>query len=485
MNIIGITAENVKKLKLVQLQFDPKKPIVIISGRNEQGKSTLMDCVEYAMSGGKALKDVEMPIRKGEDHAKVIITTDELIVTRTWTAAGNTYLTVTNKDGWKPSGGAQELLDKLYSSFSFDPLAFSQMKDDKQLEILLKLVKIPIDLNAWAKDRKKIFDERTSVNRDVTDLEGQLKLMVDVPADTPDEELSAAAVLEEQAWAQAVRESNEAARRALENHNQEQRNKAAREREDIQRSIDLASDSELNAREKWSQNNEEIARLQKELSNKLSVKVSVEKDISENETIKFTLMDVLGNMPDLVLPDPESLGLVDPDMTVFAKRISDVEETNRLVRIKKKHQEILTNLSAKKLDADGKTATLLTMDKKKSDALTAAKFPIDGLSFTDTGIIYDGIPFGQCSSAEKLRVSTAMGMAMNPKLKAMFIRDASLLDRGNKSMIEHMAQENGFMVFMEIMDESGKLGIVIEDGEVKSIDGQPFKLEADKEAEKE
>ena len=26
MNIIGITAENVKKLKLINLHFDPKKP---------------------------------------------------------------------------------------------------------------------------------------------------------------------------------------------------------------------------------------------------------------------------------------------------------------------------------------------------------------------------------------------------------------------------------------------------------------------------
>ena len=214
MKIVGLMAENVKKLKLVNIRFEDGKPVITISGANEQGKSTFLDCFEYALSGAKSLKDVSMPIRKGEDHAKVVVETDEIIVTRTWTASGNTYLKVTNKDGWEPTGGAQALLDRLYSAFSFDPLSFSMMKDKDQLTTLLKMVKIPLDLDKWAIERKKVFDERTESNRQKSDLESQINGMVDSVLYVPDEETPVSAVLEEQAAAQAIlNENNEKRRR--------------------------------------------------------------------------------------------------------------------------------------------------------------------------------------------------------------------------------------------------------------------------------
>ena len=176
---------------------------------------------------------------------------------------------------------------------------------------------------------------------------------------------------------------------------------------------------------------------------------------------------------------PEMVSLVDPDMTVFAEKLENVEATNMRVRSKKAKAKLTEALLAKTSESAEKTKKLATMDSEKATALKAAKFPIAGMSFDDNGIIYKDIPFSQCSSAERLRVSTAMGMAMNPKLKAMFIRDASLLDSKNKAMIEKMAEENGFMVFMEVADDTGKLGIFIEDGEVKAVNGEPFTLVAE------
>ncbi len=480
MQIVGLQAENVKKLKLVSVKFDPKRPVITISGANEQGKSTFLDCFEYALSGAKSLKDVSMPIRAGEDHAKIVVETDELTVTRTWTATGHTYLKVENKDGWEPKGGAQALLDRLYSAFSFDPLAFSMMKDKDQLDTLLKLVNIPLDLTKWAADRKKIFDARTDINRTVSDLDGQLKLMADVPENTPDEEVPAASVLEEQAEAQRIINKNNEKRRDLEDANRKKLDAASaffteqgRLLEEKTYAAEYAETSIVEMKRSIAELENRLQAAKDGLSTQQDRWKKAVADLAEQQKINNNLQ----NPDTLEFPGPETLGLVDPDMTVFAEKIKNLEDANRLVRVKKKKAELKVQHFSSTVESEVYTDRLGSMDKEKADALKAAKFPIEGMSFNETGILYKGIPFSQCSSAERLRVSTAMGMAMNPKLKAMFIRDASLLDSKNKAMIEKLAEENGFVVFMEVADDTGKLGIFIEDGMVTAIDGKVVEKE--------
>ena len=91
-----------------------------------------------------------------------------------------------------------------------------------------------------------------------------------------------------------------------------------------------------------------------------------------------------------------------------------------------------------------------------------------GLGFDDDGVTLDGVPFAQASAAEQLRVSVAMAMALNPKVRIIRITDGSLLDSENLALIEEMAGANGFQVWIERVDESGAVGVVIEDGEVKA-----------------
>ena len=44
-------------------------------------------------------------------------------------------------------------------------------------------------------------------------------------------------------------------------------------------------------------------------------------------------------------------------------------------------------------------------------------------------ITYNGVPLSEASTAEQIRVSTAIGMADKPELRFLLIRDGSLLDR--------------------------------------------------------
>jgi len=117
--------------------------------------------------------------------------------------------------------------------------------------------------------------------------------------------------------------------------------------------------------------------------------------------------------------------------------------------------------------ADKLSTKIAEIDAEKAKRVAEAKMPIEGLGFTDSGVTFKGIPFEQISSAEQLRVSVAIGIALNPDLRVLLIRDGSLLDSDNLALIAEMAAEHDVQVWIERVEEDGA-GFIIEDGEVKA-----------------
>lgn len=92
---------------------------------------------------------------------------------------------------------------------------------------------------------------------------------------------------------------------------------------------------------------------------------------------------------------------------------------------------------------------------------------MDGLTFDENGVLLNKIPFDQASSAEQLKVSLAMGIAMNPKLRVLLIRDGSLLDEDNLKMIAELAAKNDCQIWLERVGSGDEVSIIIEDGSIK------------------
>ena len=150
----------------------------------------------------------------------------------------------------------------------------------------------------------------------------------------------------------------------------------------------------------------------------------------------------------------------------LATSLEAIEETNKLVRRKKEYLEVV---------ADGKNASdsyemldvaLTAITNAKREALEKAEFPIEGLAFDDDGITFNGIPFDQVSASEQIKVSLAMAMALNPKIRVIRILDGSLLDEDSLAVISEMAHKNDFQVWIETVGDNG-VGVIIEDGKVK------------------
>ena len=71
MRIIRLTASNVKRLRAVDIK--PNGTLQIITGRNAQGKTSVLDAIWLALGGGQASKDTPRPIRDGEESASVTV----------------------------------------------------------------------------------------------------------------------------------------------------------------------------------------------------------------------------------------------------------------------------------------------------------------------------------------------------------------------------------------------------------------------------
>jgi len=395
MKIISLTAENVKRLRAVEIT--PDGNVVTITGRNAQGKTSVLDAIWLALGGGAAGRETVRPIRDGEDKASVTLDLGDLVVVRTWTG-DKTALTVKSADGAK-YGSPQGVLDALVGRLSFDPLEFTRLSARDQVAALLDLVDLDVDLDDLAHRRQAAYDTRAEIGR-------QGKAIGDIPAlvDAPSEEVSASTLIAEIQAAQRV----------------------AASQHDETDALNLAV--------------EKVSALKAELANWES-------------TVKTRKAKVTAHV---TVPDIESL----------EADLRNVEETNRAVR----HNATATDAKGRKdillANYQAQTDAIEAIDKAKAAALAKAKFPVDGLGFDEDGVTFEGIPFSQASSAEQIRVSLAMAMSLNPKLRVIRILDGSLLDADNLALIGEMATAQDYQVWIERVSDTSATAVVIEDGAV-------------------
>ncbi len=418
MKIVSLTAENIKRLKAVHIE-PGENSMVIVSGRNDQGKTSVIDSIWYALGGKDATKDAKRPIRDGADEASVTVDLGDLVVSRKWTSNEKSYLKVEGKEGQKFSS-PQKVLDSMLGRLTFDPLEFSRMSEKDQRATLLGAIELPFDLEELEAKKLEAFNMRTAVNREVKSLEAQLAARPKPAADVPDEEVSASHVLARLKEAQAK-----------------------------QQAVDTIAQTFENLKAKYVQATEEIEMLKA----KLAEKEEQLKEISaQGKEVKAEL-------------ERAREGAV--DLTSYHNELEALDEVNHAVRNKQKHTDLRHSLQAKQEESKQLSKEIATMENAKVEAVKGAKLPMEGVSVDDTGVTFDGYPLKQCSGSVQLKVSMAMAMALNPKLRVMLIRDGNLLDADNMGLVAQMAHSTGTQVWMERVEDDGGVGIVIEDGEVK------------------
>lgn len=432
MKILKLNAENFKRLGVVEIT--PQGSVVKIGGNNGEGKSSVLDAIYVALKG-RAVAPPK-PIRKGEEKAIIRLDMGDLVVTRAFHEQDGKDFTdtikVENADGLRYSK-PQEVLNALLGEVGFDPFAFVGLKRDEQAQRLLEMVPLSIDLDEFAQQDQSDYANRRDINREVERLRAQVAGIPEeeVPAEAPDRN-----VLADQLANAADTNAGIERERAR--------------REDLKRQADNCSELAANARRRAAELRAEAEKADA---------AAVQQDEARQELI---------DQIESAKPLP---GLV--DTAALRTQLSEAEAVLAAIDRQSRRAKLAEELKAAEEQSEGYTKAMAERAALRNKALAEAELPVPGLAFAldERGkpvLTYEGLPFekDQISTAVQLRVSTAIGMAANPRLRVLRISDGSLLDENSMKMLTEMAEAEDFQLWIEVVGEGG-VGVVMENGEVK------------------
>jgi AAA domain len=432
MKIIKLTASNVKRLKAIS--FTPNGHINRISGANGSGKTSVLDAIVWALTGTSTVPS--QPVRKDSGKAEIVIDLGDIVITRRFVEGGsrNGVLAIESKDGKTRYQGPQDMLDKLMGEISFDPLAFLRMHPSKQFEVLYKMVLPDVDPKTLNIQKHPDYLMRRDLKKEVTALETRRDAIL-IPDGLPLEKRDEAGLLRQLG---EVGEYNARIEREKNHRAQIERTQAET----------LRANQELR---------EQIKRLEKQLSEGISVFDRTQRIIEKWEPLAE---------PKNAAHYTEAITQAKAINAAIDKRLQRDELEGQIEELEKR----ITTLS-KNLDAH---------EAANTKAIEEAHFPVEGLGFGDDEVLYNGFPFNQVSNADQIRASVAIGIAANPKLRVMQIKDGSLLDDASLKILAEMAWEKDVQMWIEQVDTSGKIGVYLEDGEVKAINEEPLDIQEPK-----
>jgi len=445
--LIRVSAENVKNVKVVD--FMPNRYITKISGANGAGKTSALDAVFNALAPRKTLSPTL--IRQGQKKGFIRVETNTHIVTRKLDEKGGS-LQIEAKATNTLLKAPDDWLEGIAGELGFDPLKFMRLKPEDQFDVLKGLVPMDEDIDQLEIRNENDAETITKRKAEAKRLEAA-RDQIFIDKSLPVEPVNIQQLIEHSREIQRANADIQQKHRERENHR--------REWEQMKRSAEDRADRLLKLRA-------ELERMETAMRQDLD-------RIDQMEKVEA------GWEP---LPEPQS-------STAIEQQINEASSNNARITTnnanKAQHERFEGEVNQIKDELTKLEETVRDRKLTIARTLAKAKFPIPGLSFEtiEEGsggrerknpkkiVTYRGIPLTDASSAEQIRISTAIGMAGKPELRFLVIREGSLLDDNGLSILEQMAHENGWQILMEVVDTSGKVGIYMEDGEVKAVNAEP------------
>ena len=423
MKIVKLVSRNIKNLKAIEIA--PTGDEVFLTGKNGAGKSAIIDSI-FSTLTGKRLKD---PIRHGEDRADVVVDMGDFAVKKVWTEKGETIQVYsTDTEGKRVTHSSpQTFLNEKIGALSFDPMSFKDMKSIDRIELLKILV--GLDFSAIENRKQMVYQDRTTLNSKIKESIAHLKNSEAPDPKTPNEEIAFKDALK---GLQELRNKRQAFNNAI----------ADKTKYEIDAEVDKEEADKIE---------EEIKRLQALAKSKRETSAYLKKEAEK-----------------VIIPEK----VTEEQIIAAESALEDIEKQNADIRAAKRYRQSIKDADKLKKQSDVLTEKLRRLDQDKATQVANATFPIPGLSLSDEAVMYKGDRFDRLSTGQQIRVSTAIGMALNPELKVIFIREGSLLDSENLKDIIAQAKDKDYQVWLERCDETGQVGFFIEAGEVKAVDGK-------------
>lgn len=409
IKINKLEIENVKRIKAVKVE-PTKNGLTIIGGKNNQGKTSVLDSIAWAL-GGERFKPSQAE-RTGSviPPSLHIVMNNGLIVER---KGKNSSLKVTDPKGKK---AGQQLLNEFIEQLALDLPKFMEASGKEKAKILLQIIGVEDKLIALEREEKELYNERLYIGRTADQKEKFAKEQPYYP-DVPKDLVSPSELLREQ---QEILARN--------GENQRKRDQVTK----FQQSVAFL--------------NQEVVAMQEQLRKK-------EQELSE---AKASLNTAMMSAQDLQDESTEEL----------EKSISNIEEINRKVRANLDKDKAEEDAKSYRSQYEKLTEKINNKRNEKTKLLDAAELPLPELSVMDGELVYKGQKWDNMSGSDHLKISTAIVRKLNPKCGFVLLDKLEQMDMDTLQEFGQWLEAEGLQAIATRVSTGDECSVIIEDGYV-------------------
>lgn len=412
MKINSLQFENVKRIKAVQLK-PSETGLTIIGGNNEQGKTSVLDAIAWALGGEKYRPSEAQRSGSMLPPTLKVIMNNGLVVER---KGKNSDLKVTDPTG-KRAG--QMLLNEFINELALNLPKFMEASGKEKANTLLQIIGVGDQLSELELKEKELYQERLYVGRTA---DQKKKYAAEQPyyPDAPDEPVSPSELIRQQ---QEILARNG------------ERQRWIREHDSILNEMDIL-------KQKIDEYEKVLQRSRKQLKELDDKRIAAQRSPDELQ------MESTAELED---------------------SIANIEETNRKVRanLDKAKAEDDAKEYADKYDL--LTGEIENVRKEKTDLLAEADLPLPGLSVKDGELLYNGQRWDNMSGSQRLIVSTAIVRKLNPECGFVLMDKLEQMDLKTLNEFSRWLEGEGLQVIATRVSTGEECSVIIEDGYVRDV----------------
>lgn len=407
MKISRLEVENVKRIKAVTVE-PSAQGLTIIGGNNNQGKTSVLDSIAWALGGNKYKPSQAMRAGSAIPPTLKVVMSNGLIVER---KGKNASLKVIDPNGQK---GGQQLLDNFVEELAINLPKFIDSTPKEKADILLQIIGVGNQLAELELKEKEIYNQRHAIGVIADQKEKFAKEQIYYP-EAPNALVSISELIQQQ---QDILAKNGENARKRQNINQ------------IKMQYDQAC--------------ADVERFQAQLSEALALQEKL--------------------ATDLKIANTEAIDLHDESTAEIEENIAQIDEINRKVRANLDKEKAEEDAKLQREEYNKLTAEIEAVRKEKQNLLTNADLPLPGLTVSDGKLMYQGQEWDNMSGSQQLQVATAIVRKLKPDCGFVLIDKLEQMDNQTLEQFGRWLEQEGLQAIATRVSTGDECSIIIEDG---------------------
>ena len=407
VKINTLELENIKRIRAVRME-PSQNGLTVIGGRNNQGKTSVLDAIAWALGGNKYRPSQAQ--REGSlvpPHLKIQLS-NGLVVER---RGKNSDLKVTDPAG---NRSGQQLLDEFIEQLALDLPKFLHASDREKAETLLRIIGVGDRLEELERAEVQLYNQRHAIGQ-MADRKAKFARELPQWDDVPEEPVSASELIRQQ---QAILARN--------GENQRKRARAAELEQQVQ-TMQERVDS--------------LARQLQEASEQCAAA-----------------------MRDLETAQKSAQDLQDESTAQLEQNIRDIEALNVKIRANLDKEKAEDDARQYREQYDSLSREIDRVRTARIDLLNNAPLPLPGLSVENHVLTYNGQQWDNMSGSDQLRVATAIVRRLNPECGFVLLDKLEQMDTQTLEEFGAWLEQEGLQAIATRVSTGDECSIIIEDG---------------------